>query len=113
MLDSDILTTCVTQTIKKLPFGCFDVFNSNSCEMTHGEFKALSSSSEIDFDIETFEDTFWRQVTEERIYAINNPITLFGDGTKVWNLDKFTKDESKIHSKPSHRLLRVSEVFQE
>lgn len=104
---------CITQTVKKLPFGCFDVSFDEYREMTHGEFKTLAESkaTEINFEnIDKAEDVFWNQVTKQRIYAINNPISLFGDETKVWNLDKFTKDESCIHSKPSHRLLKVSVI---
>lgn len=51
------------------------------------------------------EDEFWANIKEERIYSIRNKISLFGDKTLLWNLNDFTKDQSLIHSKPSHRYL--------
>lgn len=111
MNDNDILTACVTQTSEKLAFGCFDVLNSDCREMTLEEFKTLAEV-EISLNVDEAEDAFWGQVTKERIYAINNSISLFGDETLIWNLDTFTSDESSIHTKPSHRHLKVS-VFQE
>lgn len=113
MVDSEELPTCVTQTVEKLPFNCFEVLIKESRAMTHGEFKMHSEEKAIEMtftDDNEAEDLFWSQICSgERIYGINIPMTLFGNEAMVWNLDKFTKDQSNIHTKPSHRLLKVSE----
>lgn len=107
MSDGDILPTCVTQSVQKLPLGCFDVVNNKTEEKTHQVFK-MDAEAVAEIHIDEAEDGFWSHVTEERVYSINTPMSLFGDETKLWNLDKFTKDESSIHTKPSHRFLKVS-----
>lgn len=110
-----MLETCAEQIIEKLPFGCFDVFTGNVCEMKYGEFKTLAqNSTKIQpTNVEEVERLFWENISstaQKKTYSINNSISLFGDETKVWNLNNFTRDESIIHSKPSHRFLKV---FQE
>lgn len=89
---------CVTQTVRKFPFGCFDVLVSDPCEMTYEEFKAQAEMKATE-NINEAEDMFWSQITKDRVYSINNSFSLFGEDTKVWNLDQFTKDESCIHLK--------------
>lgn len=96
MCGTEILPMCITQCAQKLPFGCFDVLIEESREMTLEEFKNLATSKIV--DINEAEDVFWRNVMEKKPYAINNPTSLFGDDTLVWNLDKFTRDESNIHT---------------
>lgn len=112
MLDTEILPTCAIQNVKKLSSNCFDITINDTRSMTHKEFETLSEKNAMGLNFTNMneaEDMFWRQVcVGEKIYGINIPTTLFGDETKVWNLDKFTKDHSDIHSKPSHRQLIVS-----
>lgn len=114
MLDSEVLPTCVTQTVVKLSKNCFDVLTSDTESMTYGEFKTISEAKAADLHFENTneaEEKFWEHIRSgrnEMLYGINIPTTLFGNEAMVWNLDKFTKDESNIHSKPSHRLLKVS-----
>lgn len=111
--DDEILPTCVTQITEKLSLGCFDVSVGESNQINYKEFKRLAEINTIEFaNIENAEDTFWDNIRNDRLYAVNNPFSLFGDETMVWNLDQFTRDDSCIHSKPSHRLLKVS-VFHE
>lgn len=80
--------------------------------MTVHDFKMLAKVENVGVEMGDFskvEDDFWNdKIKEEKIYSINNSVSLFGDEVKVWNLDKFTKDDSCIHSKPSHRFLKVS-----
>lgn len=119
--DGFSLKMCVTQQCEKLPFGSYDIFTEGAQEMTYKDFKMLAESAAVEIfgpgddyqNVDKFEDIFWSEIAKERIYAINISASLFGDKSSVWNLDKFTKDESCIHSKPSHRFLKVSKVFQE
>lgn len=87
MGEDTIFQMCVTQSVQKLPFGCFDVVIK------------VEAIDEMDEDYA--EDLFWKHITKQRMYAISNPMSLFGDECNAWNLDKFTKDDSSIHSKPS------------
>lgn len=114
MLDSEVLPNCVTQTVEKLSKNCFCVSTSDLESMTYGKFKAILEAKAADIHFENVieaEEKFWDQLrcgSNKMLYGINIPTTLFGKEAIVWNLDKFTKDESNIHSKPSHRLLKVS-----
>lgn len=66
-------------------------------------------SKAIDAGMGEIEDKFWEEeISKPRIYSINNPMSLFDDSVKIWNLNQLTKDESWIHSKPAHRFLKVS-----
>lgn len=110
--DNELLDTCVPQNVIKLPMRCFDILSDVPREMTYGDLKKIAEEKEINFEnVNQAEDIFWTQIGEERIYSIHNPITLFGDSTIVWNLNKLTKDESNIHSKPHHRALKVCILF--
>lgn len=112
MSSLELLPTCVTQSVQKLQSNCFNVVVTQSRPMTYVDFKAISETKAIEVNFTNFteaEDIFWSQIcVGEKIYGINIPTTLFGDETAVWNLDKFTKDQSNIHTKPYHRLLKVS-----
>lgn len=113
MLDSQVLTNCVTQTVAKLLKNCFDVLIEEITAMTCGEFKSVSAAKAaagIHFNNENeAEDNFWQQLGSgpNIPYGINIPKSLFGDETIVWNMNKFTKNESNIHTTPSHQLLKV------
>lgn len=102
---------CVKQAAQKLPRGCVDVSIANlSHSMTLSEFKEKLRPDIDGENMEAIENQFWAGIMKERIYSINNLMTLFGDATKVWNLDTFTRDQSNIHSKPSHRFLKVNYI---
>lgn len=107
--DCQILATCVTQIAEKLSLGCFDISVGESRQMNYKEFKNLAESNTIEYkNLQNAEDTFWNNILNDRVYAVNNAFSLFGDDTVVWNLDQFTRDDSFIHSKPSHHHLKVS-----
>lgn len=105
-----MLERCVRQSGEEISPGVFDVMNVNDIEpITYDQFKSQAMSAQIGSDdVKAVEDMFWKQITKERIYSVDNQLTLFGMNVDTWNLDKFTKDQSSIHSKPSHRLLEVS-----
>lgn len=110
MNNDDVLPRCLKQVCKKISPGVFDVFFEESPETTYGAYKSKAEANEANErlqDEEAAEDECWAQVTKERAYATDNPISLFGDAV-IWNLDNFTRDESNIHSKPSHHTLKVS-----
>lgn len=108
MNDDDVLPRCMKQIPKRISPGVFDVQLEEYPETTYGAFKSKAKANErLHTDDKTAEDEFWTQATKERVYASDNPISLFEDAI-IWNLDKFTKDESTIHSKPSHHTLKVS-----
>lgn len=112
MLDSQVLTNCVTQTVAKLSKNCFDVLIKETTAMTYGEFKSASEAKAagIHFNNENeAEDNFWGQLGSglNIPYGRDIPKSLFGDETIMWNLNKFTKSQSNIHTTPSHQLLKV------
>lgn len=106
---------CSTQKYSKLSLGCYELSNEQPTERTYEDFQSLAKAQTIKIfgaiefeDVERTEDMFWSQMNiESREYAMDNELSLFGDDVAAWNLDKFTKDESSIHTKPSHRFLKV------
>lgn len=57
MKDGDILPTCVTQSVQKLPLGCFDVVNNKTEEKTHQVFK-MDAEAVAEMHIDEAEDGF-------------------------------------------------------
>ena len=111
MNDDYVLPRCLKQTGKKICKGVHDVHLEESEEIKYGIYKSdalRQEEADTELDEKSIEDEFWMQIEQERYYATDNPMSLFGDA-KVWNLDQFTRDESNIHSKPSHRTLKVSD----
>lgn len=106
MNEDDILSYCVKQKVNKFDANSFEVFLSDKIEMEFHEFKKLSEG-EV-YNEKDAEDVFWNNITKEKLYSINNTFSLFSEETKVWNLNNFTKDDSLIHTKPSHQSLKVS-----
>lgn len=100
-MDDDVLLNCFKQSGQKLSSGVYDCCPGESFQMSHKDFKSLATPA-------ITEDEFWAKIKDERIYSVRNAISLFGDETLIWNLDIFTKDQSLIHTKPSHRHLEVS-----
>lgn len=84
--------------------------------MTYGAFEKLSKEKEIELfganapSIDEMESLHWSEIADEKLYAINNSISLFGD-CESWNLNSFTNAESNIHSTQPHYLLDVSTIF--
>lgn len=76
--------------------------------MRYGEFMKLAkSTSDREFSIEEIEEQFWQTIGAETIYSLHNKISLFGDETEQWNLDRFTKAESNIHFETTHHSVKV------
>lgn len=60
--------------------------------------KNVSFFGSEELSVDAIEDMHWRMLCKtEKIYAMNNAISLFGDSVNIWNLDKFTNMESNIH----------------
>lgn len=57
--------------------------------------------------VDEIESMHWKQICAEKMYSIDNDISLFGN-VHIWNLDKFTKTESNIHSTQRHHTLDVN-----
>lgn len=82
--------------------------------MTHANFKNLAKQKEIELGIDALsidqiEALHWdKNTTTERLYSIDNAISLFGDDVLLWNLDCFTKRESIIHSRSTHHTSEVN-----
>lgn len=82
--------------------------------MPYGEFiKLVEAETKNYFDgrklsIEEIENIYWQNITNDRHYAIDNELSLFGEDTITWNLDRFTDVESNIHFKKPHNLVEVS-----
>lgn len=112
-MDDDFILSSTIQNTEKIGHKVFNVHHEPNEPMTYGEFRAMLDKAEQHLDEKAIEDTFWNKISTEKIvYGDNNPLSLFGMTVDAWNLDKFTKDQSIIHSKPSHHLLKVS-AFQE
>lgn len=100
-----------------MPYGAFSL-STEIEQMPYCEFKKITKEKESElfgdreFKIEEIEDLHWQKISEEKMYAIDNPISLFGNETVVWNLDRLTKLESNIHFKRTHHELDVSIFFQ-
>lgn len=113
MSDSQVLQTCVTKKVSKLPKNCFDILIKETTSMTYGKFKrvseAMAAGMPVFNDEKEAEDGFWQTLASanDMPYAINVPTSLFGNDTIVWNLNNFTRSDSNIHSTPSHQLLKV------
>lgn len=58
--------------------------------------------------VEQIEDLHWRMILEKKSYALNNDISLFGNGVQHFNLDRFTNAESNIHDAETHHGRKVS-----
>lgn len=71
--------------------------------MNFKKFKANTARLEAVLNLKTmdeFEDAFWNswEVAKiEQLYAIDNKGSLFSDNCKMWNLGKFSRNESLIH----------------
>lgn len=110
-----VLSTVVSQKASKLLGGAFNLTTEHS-SMTYGAFEKLSKENEIELfganapSIDEMESLYWSKIADEKLYAISNSISLFGD-CESWNLNSFTKAESNIHSTQPHYLLDVSTIF--
>lgn len=72
--------------------------------MCYGDFVQNAKSKDIDASLDEIEDLFWNEkIDEPRKYAINIEDTLFGDDVEIWNLSKFTNDQSNIHTTKYYR----------
>lgn len=80
---------------------CVNLRYSDEPEMTYVEFSELAKKTEAKFErktIEQMEDRFWIGLGDtEALYAMDNEFSLFPDDCTVWNLSKFTQNESLIH----------------
>lgn len=108
------LNTVVKQSADELKSGIFDLFTNDVKKMPYGEFiKLVEAETKNYFDgrklsIEEIENIYWQNITNDRHYAIDNELSLFGEDTITWNLDRFTDVESNIHFKKPHNLVEVS-----
>lgn len=83
--------------------------------MPYSAFEELSKREENELglsqlSVDEIEKLYWDRICLQRKYAINNNMSLFGDNTTIWNLDKFTNAESNIHSTQTHHELNVSKM---
>lgn len=114
MPDDFELATVIEQKSHKLMLGGFEVAPSTETSMTYRDFAQISQQKDEEFSslsIEQIEDMVWEKMEDyemNKSYAINNEISLFGDDTCVWNLDRFTKSESNIHTTKTHHSQKVS-----
>lgn len=116
MEPNQILPIVVMQKAEKLTGGASRL-SMDSTTMAYAEFEHLSKQKEIELfgptgvSIQQIEDLHWaKNCTDQRLYAINNNLSLFGDDVLMWNLDRFTKHESIIHSARTHHVLDVSSL---
>lgn len=86
--------------------------------MSYGEFVELSNAKAQSFfgdrelSIEDIGEIYWEKIcTDEKYYAIDNRISLFGEETKIWNLDQFTSAQSNIHWEKTHHGIRDQYKF--
>lgn len=86
--------------------------------MSYGEYVELSNAKAQslfggrELCIEDIEEMFWEKIsTDEKYYAIDNQLSLFGEETKIWNLDQFTSAQSNIHWEKTHHEVKVSVYF--
>lgn len=69
------------------------------------EANAKRQMNNIDLkSVSDWEDKFWASLSGEEVhpYGIDNPVSLFPETCKYWNLNKFTSLESLIHNKNIH-----------
>lgn len=113
-----MLTTILKQKATKLKHGGFDLSldPSKPLAMTFGEYAKMSVSNEKKWfgknrSLANIEDQHWLKLCKtNKLYAMNNQISLFGDDVTTWNLDRFTKAESNIHGNQTHHTLDVSMI---
>lgn len=114
MDENYVLATVLKQKGTKMLEGAF-MFSTESEQLTYLEFQKMAREKEKeliagrDLSLREIENLHWQNMCEtERKYAVNNAISLFGEGTIAWNLDKFTKVDSNIHFKKTHHEMDVS-----
>lgn len=62
-------------------------------------------------DSKQMENAFWTNITEGARYSISNKISLFGDQSLIWNLNKFTNKQSLIHATPTQlKVIAIQEL---
>lgn len=87
--------------------GGIEVIHTSSHSMSYGDFvqewKEIEQTFEIEnLSIEGIEDMYWARICNgEKKFAINNPISLFGEFS-VWNLNRFTEKDSVKHARSQH-----------
>lgn len=93
-----------SQKGESLQGGGIMIDNSEHNKMSSFDFSAMAHEKQKQFfgdnnpSIAEEEDLHWAELwRESKIYAMNNPLSLFGDDCQVWNLDRFTSYESLIH----------------
>lgn len=99
----------VNQVGENLLGGAFSI-STDSTQMAYARFEEISKEEETKLtglSVKEIEDIHWMKMCSERKYAINNKISLFGN-VRIWNLDRFTKTESNIHSTQPHYNCDVS-----
>lgn len=83
--------------------------------MSYSDYKKISEEKVVKLDASNskeMENTFWAQITKGAQYSLNNKFSLFGDSCQIWNLDRFTKKESLIHStKPHQKVTRDQKLY--
>lgn len=79
---------------------CFTTFE----QMRYGDFAEYANSKDQwRLDTTACEDKFWNSSPRSTKYAINNELSLFGDDVKLWNLNGFDRNDSKIHETAYYR----------
>lgn len=80
---------------------CANLRYDDQPQMTYAKFSMLAKKAENKFEgktIEQMEDLFWLGLGEtEALYGMNNEFSLFPEDCTMWNLGKFTQNESLIH----------------
>lgn len=92
-----------------MPGGGVNLDISKQHDMTQREFKELAQEKLTEYfgnripTITEAEDRHWLEICQTtKLYAMNNPLSLFGDDCHEWNLDRFTSHESLIHYEKTH-----------
>lgn len=107
--DGYILQEVYEQAGERMEHGGFNIDVTKHDDMPASVFAAKTHESYQRYfggrkpTIEEAEDLYWSDLCEKsKIYAMNNPLTLFGNECKEWNMDQFTAKDSLIHYEETH-----------
>lgn len=112
-----ILNNVMKQKGSAIGKGVVDVNSKKSVNMRFDDFAKNAEElktkllGEGRVTIPEIENITWRTMcTTAKSYATENEGTLFNDDVGLWNLDRFTNQQSNIHSKNTHHTSVVSPI---
>lgn len=106
---SQTLTNVVNQKNSKLSLGAYEICHENKNTMAYSDFLDTNKNSDEIFknSTEEIENKFWATLAEgkedQALYSIDNELSLFGNASKIWNLNKLTNSDSNIHNNPKKK----------